>query len=122
MQQRRIADRGDIVMVGRDIGTVVLPGAELKIYLDASPEARARRRWQEYQSNGRVDTYEEILEAMKKRDHIDSKRAVAPLRPASEAIVIDTTSLHATQVLKAVLERIEADDHAVPDSQEKHHD
>lgn len=119
-QQRRIGERGDIVMVGRDIGTVVLPQADLKIYLDASPEARARRRWQEYRANGRADTYEGILSAMKKRDHIDSKREVAPLRPASEAIVIDTTVLHASDVLNQVLEHIERhDDPAPPSVQEE---
>jgi cytidylate kinase len=122
-QQRRIAGRGDIVMVGRDIGTVVLPDADLKVYLDASPEARARRRWQEYQANGRPETYEEILAAMKRRDEIDSQRAVAPLRPAFEAVVIDTTSLHATQVLRAVMEQVtRADNQPVSDAREKHHD
>jgi cytidylate kinase len=121
-QQRRIGERGDVVMVGRDIGTVVLPHADLKIYLDASPEARARRRWQEYRSNGQPDTYEDILAAMKKRDHIDSQRAVAPLRAASEAVVIDTTSLQAEDVLKQVLVHIQrGDEPAAPSVQEKHY-
>ena len=122
-QQRRIAERGEIVMVGRDIGTVVLPAADLKIYLDASSEARARRRWQETQANGRPDSYEAILAAMKKRDTIDSRRAVAPLRPADEAIVIDTTSMHASDVLRLVLEHIKKlDEKPVPEEQEKRHD
>lgn len=122
-QQRRIADRGEIVMVGRDIGTVVLPEADLKIYLDASPEARARRRWQEYQATGRPDSYDSILEAMKKRDHLDSKRAVAPLRPAKGALVIDTTVMHASEVLRIVMDKVRSfDGRPVADQQENQHD
>jgi len=102
-QQRRIGERGQVVMVGRDIGTVVLPHAELKIYLDASVAARARRRWQESQRNGKADPYETILEAMKRRDTIDSQRAVAPLRPADDAYVVDSTALDA----EAVYERVQ---------------
>jgi cytidylate kinase len=106
-QQRRIAERGHVVMVGRDIGTVVLPGADLKIYLDASVEARAHRRWQEYQANGQAGSYEEILEAMRRRDRLDSHREVAPLRQAEDAYVIDSTDKDAHQVLTEVLALIE---------------
>ncbi len=105
-QQRRIGQRGRVVMVGRDIGTVVLPQADLKIYLDASVEARARRRWQEFQRNSRRDSYEDILEAMKRRDLLDSRRAVAPLRSAEDAYVIDSTDLDANAVYKRVREII----------------
>jgi cytidylate kinase len=107
LQQRRIAERGRVVMVGRDIGTVVLPHADLKIYLDASAEARARRRWLEYQARGRSDSYEDILAAMRRRDEIDSQRAVAPLRPAEDAIVLDTTQMDVEVVLQAVLNMVD---------------
>jgi cytidylate kinase len=98
-QQRRIGERGRVVMAGRDIGTVVLPGADLKIYLDASHEERARRRWRECQANGRDDAYEDILASMRKRDELDSQRAVAPLKPAEDAIVYDTTDVDAQGVM-----------------------
>jgi cytidylate kinase len=91
-------------MVGRDIGTVVLPEADLKIYLDASAEERARRRYQEIVQRGGQADYDEILAAMRRRDQIDSTRAVAPLRPAPEALVIDSDHLDAEQVLTAIRE------------------
>jgi cytidylate kinase len=103
-QQQRIGERGRVVMVGRDIGTVVLPNADLKIYLDATVEARALRRWQEYQEDGRSDSYEEILRAMQKRDDLDSKRAVAPLRPADDAVQLDTTGLDVSEVYRRIVE------------------
>jgi len=102
-QQRRIGQRGEVVMVGRDIGTVVLPEADLKLYVDASPEARAERRWKEIQLRGHEVSYEEILEATVKRDAYDSQRTVAPLRPAVDAIVVDTTALEPDAVLKRIL-------------------
>lgn len=105
-QQRRIARRGQVVMVGRDIGTVVLPDADLKIYLDASVEARARRRWNDYQANGQHESYEEVLASMRARDELDSQRAVAPLRPADDAVVIDTTQTEADDVLRMALDLI----------------
>jgi cytidylate kinase len=90
-------------MVGRDIGTVVLPEAQLKIYLDATVEERARRRHLEIQQRGNhAQSYEEILEAMKRRDGIDSNRTTAPLKPAPDAIVIDSTSLNIEQVIQTV--------------------
>ncbi len=106
-QQRRIAARGRVVMVGRDIGTVVLPRADLKLYLVASDQTRARRRWQEYQAGGITDSYEEVLAAMRARDAKDSQRAVAPLRPAEDAIVVDTTHMDAVHVFDHVLRLIE---------------
>lgn len=101
-QQRRIGRRGSVVMVGRDIGTVVFPEAELKIYLDASVEERARRRFEEVSRRGQASSYEEILEAMKRRDRMDSSRAVAPLRAAEDAIIVNTDGLDICQVLKQV--------------------
>jgi len=106
-QQRRIAQGGHIVMVGRDIGTVVLPEADLKVYLDATVEERARRRYRELQQRGQPMSYEQVLEAMCRRDRIDSQRKAAPLRPAEDAIVIDTTNLAIEEVLDRVLELVE---------------
>jgi len=104
-QQRRIAQRGQVVMIGRDIGTVVMPDADLKVYLDASPEERARRRYLELLGRGEEADYEKILRAMKRRDRIDSNRAVAPLRAAEDAIRVDTDNLSIDEVLNTV-ERI----------------
>lgn len=101
-QQRRIGQRGYVVMVGRDIGTVVLPEAELKIYLDASAEERARRRHAELVQRGEQISYEEILDSMKRRDLIDSTRAVAPLKPAEDAVIVNTDELEIDQVLERV--------------------
>ncbi|RMF27692.1 MAG: (d)CMP kinase [Chloroflexi bacterium] len=101
-QQRRIARQGRVVMVGRDIGTVVMPDAELKIYLDARVEERAARRYREIVARGEPASYQTILEAMRRRDQIDSRRAVAPLRPAEDAIIVDTTDLSVEEVLDLV--------------------
>ncbi len=102
-QQRRIGLRGQMVMVGRDIGTVVLPEAPLKIYLDASVEERARRRHLENVTRGNhSQPYEEILAAMKRRDAIDSSRVTAPLKPAPDAVIIDSTQLDVQQVIDTV--------------------
>ena len=98
-QQRRVGMRGNVVMVGRDIGTVVLPEAELKVYLDASVEERARRRFEERVARGDVVNYEDILTAMRRRDEIDSTRDVAPLRAADDAIVIDSDGIDIEEVL-----------------------
>lgn len=100
LQQRRIGMRGRVVMVGRDIGTVVLPEADLKIYLDASPRERARRRYDEVVSRGGKASYEEILEKVIERDRIDSTRAVAPLKPAEDAVILDSDQLNADQVFE----------------------
>lgn len=101
-QQRRIGLRGNVVMVGRDIGTVVLPEADLKIYLVASAQERARRRYQEKLERGEAADYEQILQVILSRDQIDSTRQVAPLRAADDAIRLDSDSLDADQVLQAV--------------------
>jgi cytidylate kinase len=103
-QQRRIGLRGKVVMVGRDIGTVVLPEADLKIYLDASAEERARRRFNEIVARGDQADFDEILKKVIERDHIDSTRAVAPLRPADDAVIIDSDKMSAEQVVARVME------------------
>lgn len=105
-KQRLIGRRGCVVMVGRDIGTVVFPEAELKIYLDASAEERARRRFDEVQRRGQKASYEEILNAMKRRDQMDSTRAIAPLRPAIDAVIVNTDSLTIAEVLQRVKELV----------------
>lgn len=110
-QQRRIGQGGHIVMVGRDIGTVVLPEAELKLYLTASLEERARRRYLEKLGRGEQATYEEVLETLRRRDEIDSSRAVAPLRPADDAVIIDTENLGIQEVFQCVLEIIHDPEH-----------
>jgi cytidylate kinase len=102
-QQRRIGMKGHVVMVGRDIGTVVLPEAELKLYLDASVEERARRRYEERAARGNQVSYETILAAMRRRDQIDSTREVAPLKAAEDAIVIDSDGKSIEQVLAETL-------------------
>ena len=100
-EQRRIAGEGAIVMVGRDIGTVVLRDAEMKVYLIASVEGRARRRHLEQALDG-ADAFERILEELTRRDRLDSTRAVSPLCPASDAVIIDTDDLDLDQVVDAV--------------------
>jgi cytidylate kinase len=103
-QQRRIGLRGRVVMVGRDIGTVVLPEADLKVYLEASVEERARRRHNEIIGRGESAVYEEILSKVRERDRIDSTRAVAPLRPAEDAVILDSDQLNADEVFARVME------------------
>ena len=90
--QRKIAEGHDVIMDGRDIGTKVLPNATLKIYLTASVEERARRRCLELAQKGNPEPYEKILEDMKARDYQDTHRAASPLRPADDAVTVDTTN------------------------------
>jgi cytidylate kinase len=101
-QQRRIGLRGRVIMVGRDIGTVVLPEADLKIYLDASAEERARRRFKEILQRGGQADYKQVLAGVRKRDEIDTTRAFSPLRAAEDAIVIDSDKLNADEVFAKV--------------------
>lgn len=104
--QRDIAAKNDCIMDGRDIGTVVLPHAEVKIFLTASPEARAMRRFKELQEKGATDTYETVLADLKQRDYNDSHRAVAPLKPAADSVLVDTSALTLSQSVEKVLEVI----------------
>jgi cytidylate kinase len=101
-QQRRIGLRGRVVMVGRDIGTVVLPEADLKIYLDASAGQRAHRRYIEIINRGEQADYKQILTGVRRRDKIDSTRAFSPLKPAGDAIILDSDRLNADEVFAKV--------------------
>lgn len=102
-QQRRIGLRGQVVLVGRDIGTVVLPEAPLKIYLDASAEERARRRHRESAERGGTEQFETLLHALRERDRFDSSRADAPLRAAEDAVWIDCDRMSAEEVVEEIL-------------------
>jgi cytidylate kinase len=103
-RQRELAREGRVVMAGRDIGTVVLPDAPLKVYLDASVEERVRRRHAELAALGRAETLEQVREELALRDEIDSSRYVSPLRPAEDAVVIGTDRLSLDQVVARILE------------------
>ena len=103
-KQRQIGLQGNVVMMGRDIGTIVHPDADLKIYLDASLEERANRRYQERRSRGETVEYEPILLALRERDQIDSTREVAPLKPAVDAVVIDTDGCSIEEVFMKILD------------------
>ena len=100
--QQEIAENHSIIMDGRDIGTVVLPQAEIKIFLIASVEERARRRFIENQEKGIEMSYEELVEDIRRRDHIDSTRKESPLRKAEDAIEVDTTKMTIEDVVKVV--------------------
>ena len=102
-RQREIARRGKVVVVGRDIGTVVLPDAPLKLYIIASAEERARRRWMERREQKQSDTYEDVLSDIIRRDQIDGHRLLSPMRPAEDAITIDTTSQSPEEILEEIL-------------------
>ena len=104
--QRRLAEEGGIVMAGRDIGTVVMPEALLKAYLDASLDERVRRRHQELLAMGRVMTEQDVRDELSLRDRIDSERAVSPLRPAGDAEVIDTDHLPLEEVVARIMELV----------------
>lgn len=101
-QQRRIGLQGKVVMVGRDIGTVILPEADLKIFLDASLEVRARRRYDEQLQRVESVEYDSILSMLRERDRIDSTREVAPLKIAEDAVVIDTDELNIQEVFEKI--------------------
>ncbi len=101
--QRRQAREHDVVMDGRDIGTVVLPGADVKIFLTAAPEARARRRLLELRERGQQAEFDAVLRDIQARDRQDESRPVAPLRQARDAVLLDTTSLDLEQSLQAML-------------------
>ena len=102
LEQRRLAQRGKIVMAGRDIGTVVLPWAELKIFLTASTEERARRRYKELLERGENSSLEIVLADLKKRDELDIHRTISPLKPAEDAIIIDTENFSLEQVVDKI--------------------
>lgn len=106
-KQREIGLRGNVVMAGRDIGTVVLPEADLKIYLEASLEERARRRYLELISRGEEVDYEQVLSGVEERDRIDTTRTTAPLKPASDAVILITDGLsieESFEILKEIVD------------------
>ena len=105
-QQRRIATGGSIVMVGRDIGTVVLPEADLKIFLRASAEERARRRYEEWLDQGKAADYQQILAAIRERDRQDEQKPISPMIPADDAVIINTDGLSINEVLVQVQQLI----------------
>ena len=103
-EQRKLAQRGSVVMAGRDIGTVVLPWADLKIFLTASAEERAKRRYRELCERGQNTSLETVLADLKKRDQMDINRTISPLRPAADAIIVDTEG----HSLEQIVDRIHA--------------
>lgn len=105
-QQRRIGLRGKVIMVGRDIGTVVLPEADLKIFLDASVDERAKRRYDQRMERGEQPDFEKILKLLKKRDKKDSTREIAPLLAAPDAVLINTDTLTVPEVVSKIEEII----------------
>jgi len=106
--QRDLGREGGVVLEGRDIGTVVFPDAEVKLFLTASAEERARRRLQDLQDRGTAADYDEILAQIRSRDEADSTRAIAPLRPAEDAVILDSTSLGLEAVVQHVLELVQS--------------
>ncbi len=105
--QRNLAAKGGVIMDGRDIGTVILPNADFKFFVTASPEERARRRHLELQNAGTEASYEEVFQNLITRDKIDSERDVAPLRQADDAILIDNTFLNKEETIALILSYIE---------------
>jgi cytidylate kinase len=101
-RMRTIAAGGEVVMVGRDIGTVVIPDADLKLYVVASAVERARRRYLDRQAKDEDESFEEVLAGIRRRDEIDSQRATAPLRPATDAVLFDTTRLSIERMFAAI--------------------
>ena len=102
-QQRAVARQGPIVMVGRDIGTVVLPDADVKVFLEASVDVRAKRRYDELRSQGKSPEYQDVVDDLASRDKIDSERADSPLMPASDAVRLDTDDLTVDEVVERIL-------------------
>ena len=103
--QRDMVEKGDVVMDGRDIGTTVFPDAELKIFVTASPEIRAQRRYDELKAKGEQASFDDILENVKQRDYIDQHRAVSPLRQADDALLLDNSHLTITQQKEWLMEQ-----------------
>jgi cytidylate kinase len=106
LQQQMAKGPGGVVVEGRDIGTVVLPDAPVKIFLTASAETRARRRNDQNVAAGLTDDYEGVLADVRRRDHLDSTRAVSPLRAAADAVIVDTSDMTEAQVIAHLLELV----------------
>ena len=105
--QRELARKNNVIMDGRDIGTVVLPNAQVKIFLTASPECRAKRRYDEYIAKGKQESYDDILESIKQRDYNDSHREIAPLTAADDAVMVDTSDDTPQQSVERIVKIIE---------------
>jgi cytidylate kinase len=102
-QQQRVGAGGGVVMEGRDIGTVVFPNAELKIFLEASPEVRAKRRWKEHQQEGEHLTLAQVLEEVRERDKRDRERKVSPLVRAKDAVLVDNTAMDVEETARLIV-------------------
>src|SRR5262249_43514154 len=102
-EQQRAGAGGGVVMEGRDIGTVVFPHAELKIFLEASPEVRAERRWKEHQEKGDVVSLDDVLEEVRVRDQRDRERKVSPLVRAADAVLVDNTAMGIEETARLVV-------------------
>ena len=102
--QRDVAKQHNVIMDGRDIGTVVLPRADVKIFLTADPKVRAQRRFEELTAKGEKTTFERVLKDVEQRDYQDSHRDIAPLKPAQDAVVLDTSQLDIDGVVAAMKE------------------
>jgi CMP/dCMP kinase len=113
LQRTLAGGPGSVVVEGRDIGTVVLPDADVKIYLTASAETRARRRNDQNVAAGSIDDYESVLADVRRRDHLDSTRAVSPLRAASDAVVVDTSEMTESEVIAHLLQLVKQRSEAV---------
>lgn len=109
-KMREVGENGGIVMEGRDVGTVVFPDADIKFYLDASAEQRAKRRVKQLQEAGQTPDFLKILASIEERDYRDSHRAVSPLKPAEDAVIVDTSVLSMQQVIDIVLEKLQQHD------------
>ena len=105
--QRKISNNKDVILDGRDVGTVIFPNAQVKIFLIASPEERARRRYNEFLEKKVEITYDEVLKSLKERDYIDSTRKESPLKKADDAIELDTTNLTIEDVINFISKKIE---------------
>lgn len=107
LQRELAVQEGGVVVEGRDVGTVVLPDADVKIFLTASAEVRARRRNEQNIANGLGDAYEAVLADVKRRDHLDSTRAVSPLRAADDALIVDTSDMDEAHVVAHLRELVQ---------------
>lgn len=108
-RQRAFAKEGKLIMAGRDIGTVVLPNAELKLFLTASPEERAHRRYGDMQAAGQSPEYNQVLEDLRERDRLDTERMNSPLRPAEGALILNTDEINLDQVVEHILDLMDGD-------------
>ena len=105
--QRKVSNNKNVILDGRDVGTVIFPNAQVKIFLIASPEERARRRYNEFLEKKIEITYDEVLKSLKERDYIDSTRKESPLKKADDAIELDTTNLTIEDVINFISKEIE---------------